>query len=82
MTKDKIQHFCVSMAIAIEVIWLCLPLGKGVALCCCVLAVALAGIGKECYDCIKKDSTGFDLKDLFADLLGMIAGVIISLLLL
>lgn len=73
--KDKILHFMVSMAIAILVVLLCLPLGTIAAVGITVCVCSIAGIGKEIYDCKKDNPTGFDWKDLLADLIGMIVGI-------
>ncbi len=70
---DKILHFVVMAVISAT---LFLAINPWVAF---VLCLAIS-IGKEVYDCFKKNPTGFDLWDLAADMAGVLCGQIISLL--
>lgn len=70
---DKILHFVVMAAISATLFFAINP--------CVAFALCLAiSIGKEVYDCFKKNPTGFDLWDLAADMVGVLCGYIISLL--
>lgn len=40
----------------------------------------LASLGKESYDALRPNGTGWDWKDLLADLVGIIIGILILLL--
>ena len=69
MSTDKKLHFLVSLILVLglwQVIgWWSIP------------AAILVGIGKEIYD---RNTTGFDKKDLLADAVGILAGLIYELL--
>lgn len=73
MTKDKIHHALVNYAIVV-----------GIALLWCVrYAIAFAiiiSIGKEIYDTYKRNATGFNLKDLIADGVGITLGLLTYLI--
>jgi len=71
--KDKLQHFWYS---TFATFFLSLIFGMPGA----VILVLLAGICKEIYDEYVK-GTGFDIYDLFADILGIVSGVILYALL-
>ena len=72
---DLILHFLVSFGIS-------LFLGITSLSIFWIAAITLSiGIAKEVYDIFKPNATGFDLKDLLADSLGITLGcIIISLL--
>lgn len=69
---DKILHFVVMAVISAT---LFLAINPWVAF---VLCLAIS-IGKEVYDCFKKNPTGFDLWDLTADMFGLFTGLLISM---
>lgn len=62
---DKVAHFAVSA-------FLTLALGRFVHIAIAAGAVFALGAAKELYDIPK---TGFDMKDLVADFLGILTGV-------
>ena len=73
-TYDKVAHFAIMMVIA----QLCLVMTIPTV---CVMAGVIA-VGKELYDCIKPQPTGFSLQDLLADFCGFCLGLAIYLLIL
>ena len=68
LPSDKVLHFLCSLAITIVIgLFLNPLLTTFVAFC--------VGIGKELYDCIKPNPSGWDWNDLLADTIGVIVGV-------
>lgn len=69
---DLVLHFILSFMISFVLLLLIknpiIPIG----------ITLLVGIGKEIYDVYKTNPTGFDLKDLLADSLGIISSYLIK----
>lgn len=70
---DLILHFIASFIIC-TIFMIILP--KSLSLIAPGITL-LVGIGKEIYDKFKTQPTGFDVKDLFADFLGMASSYLI-----
>ena len=51
--------------------------GAGASVATGAAVCAVASVGKELWDCVKKKPTGFDWRDLVADAVGMCAGLIV-----
>ena len=69
LPSDKVLHFlCSALIMAVCSIFLNLTLS-------CFITIAV-GLLKELYDCHKPNPTGWDWRDLLADLLGMVVVLI------
>lgn len=69
--KDKVYHFCVSAALVCVLAWVSIPFA--------VIATLLIGVSKEFHDQLQENNH-FDMMDLIADILGVIAGFVYILL--
>lgn len=82
---DKVWHFLASMLIVIVVAFLVanLWLGKAASVVIGFALAMVAGVAKETYDVYKGDSVDyerFNTKDILADVIGALFGVLIAIM--
>lgn len=74
MERDKIKHTAINYIIVVALSLLWCTLGA-------ILTAAFVSVGKEIYDKYKTNATGFDLRDLLADGVGIVLGLMTILIL-
>ncbi len=76
---DKLLHYFISMCIVL-ICWTLLPGGAWSIVLASVTALG-AGLGKEIFDYTRDGSlSSVDIKDILADLAGIITGVLVILI--
>nr|DAX08760.1 MAG TPA: putative periplasmic lipoprotein [Bacteriophage sp.] len=70
--NDKLKHVIINFAIVLIVGVFNLKVGVALAI--------VASISKELYDKFRSNGTGWDWKDIIADLIGIILGILIIIL--
>lgn len=73
MERDKIKHTAINYIIVVALSLLWCTIGA-------ILAAVIVSVGKEIYDKYKTNATGFDLRDLIADGVGIVLGVLTILI--
>lgn len=71
-TNDKVKHVLVNFAIVLIVGLFNIKVGVALAI--------VASISKELYDKFRPNGTGWDWKDIVADLIGIVIGILILIL--
>lgn len=74
MERDKIKHTATNYIIVVALSLLWCNIGA-------ILTAVVASVGKEFYDKYKTNATGFDLRDLIADAVGIVFGLMTILIL-
>lgn len=69
MEIDKIKHTAINYIIVVALSLLWCNIGA-------ILTAVVVSVGKEIYDSYKANATGFDLRDLIADGVGIVFGLI------
>ena len=73
MERDKIKHTAINYIIVVALSLLWCNIGA-------ILTAIVVSIGKEIYDKYKTNATGFDLRDLIADGVGIVLGLLTILI--
>ena len=73
MERDKIKHTAINYIIVVALSLLWCTIGA-------ILTAVVVSVGKEIYDKYKTNATGFDLRDLIADGVGIVLGVLTILI--
>lgn len=74
MERDKIKHATINYIIVVALSLLWCNIGA-------ILTAVVVSVAKEIYDKYKTNATGFDLRDLIADGVGIVLGLTTILIL-
>ena len=78
MQSDKLKHLAVGFTFGFVTLFMTFKYGLLPSFMAMTVISSFVFVGKEEYDCIKPNPTGFDTKDLAADYIGLAIGFIVT----